>query len=105
AQVQMDKNAGEHDVLVHADLEPLAAHADEYFLVGLHVLRGEVPVTHGHADLVEREWLRGRAPHGERRREQKTTDQGFHACLPVVPAFCWPAIGLERYHRARMCGS
>src|SRR5712671_5068936 len=92
-QVQMHKDAWEHDVFVGPDLEPLAAHADEYFLVGLHVFRGEVPMPHGRADFIERKRLRTRAPESQRRGKQNSGEQAFHESLPVKPAFSRPAAG------------
>jgi hypothetical protein len=53
-----------------ARLEGLAAHADKDLLVDRDILRIEMPVTVGHAGLVEGERLRRRRPGGEGRREQ-----------------------------------
>ena len=60
-EVQIDVDAGEHHQRVSAGHEQLAAHGEEELLVGFHILRDDVPVTHGHADLVERGRLRDRA--------------------------------------------
>src|SRR5262249_26335389 len=91
SQVQMNEDSGKHNVLVHADLEPLAAHADEYLLVGFHVFRGEVPMTHGHADLVEGEWLRGRVSCDQTRGEPQCSEQLLHESLPLGPVLSFVA--------------
>jgi hypothetical protein len=68
---QIDQNAGEPDGLGVAALDQFAAHAEKNLLVGFRVLRGEVPVAHGHACLVERGGLRvGRACCKCRREQQ-----------------------------------
>jgi hypothetical protein len=69
-QVQIDVDAGEHHQWRPTGHEQLAAHAKEDFLVRFHILRDDVPVTHGHADLVERGRLRGRGACSQRRGEQ-----------------------------------
>jgi hypothetical protein len=70
SEVQIDIQSREHDHRVSARDEQLAAHAKKYFFVGFHVLRGEMPVAHGHPGLVEWGRLRGRDARGERRSDQ-----------------------------------
>ena len=69
-QVQIDIDAGEHHQRVSAGQEQFAAHAEEDLLVRFHILRDEVPVTHGHAELVVWGRLRDRGARGQCRREQ-----------------------------------
>jgi hypothetical protein len=57
-QMQHHDDAGEPHDVEHARLDIRAAHPDEDFLVGLHVDRVEMPVTHGHARVVGRVGLR-----------------------------------------------
>ena len=68
---QIDVEAREHDQRIAAGHEQLAAHGQKELLVRFDVLRGDVPVTHGHADLVERGRLRGRGACGQRRGTQE----------------------------------
>ena len=70
SKIQINVDAGEHHQRVFSGHEQLAAHAEEDLFVGLHVLRGKVPVTHGHAGLVEWGRLRGRGARGQRRAQQ-----------------------------------
>ena len=66
---QIDVDAGEHHERLPTGHEQLAAHAKEDLLVGFHVLRREVPVTHGDAGVVVGSRLRGGAAGRERRCE------------------------------------
>src|SRR5262249_50907688 len=58
--------------------------AEEDFLVGFRVLRDDVPVTHGHANLVERGRLRGCRARAEREQgcERGCRQSSLHGCLP-----------------------
>src|ERR1700682_6694659 len=49
---QIDVDPGEHDQRISAGHEQLAAHGKKEFFVRFHILRSEVPVTHGHPDRV-----------------------------------------------------
>src|SRR5262249_61492839 len=82
-EVQVDVDAGEHHQRVAADHEHLGAHALKEFLVCFHILRDDVPVTHGHAGVVEWGRLRGRWACGQRCCEHETCEYGrFHQIPP-----------------------
>ena len=68
---QIDVEPREHDQRVSAGHEQLAAHGKKELLVRFDILRHDVPVTHGHPDLVERGWLRTRRACGQCRGEQQ----------------------------------
>jgi len=70
---QVDPHAGEQHGRGRA-FEQLAAHADEDFLVGFRIFRREVPMTHGHARLVEWGQLCVGGPGRERRREHQSCE-------------------------------
>jgi len=82
AEDQADIETRERDQRLAARHVQLAAHRHKQFLVRLHILRGDVPVTHGHAGLVDRGRLRRRGACDERRRDRQRDEHRFlHGCL------------------------
>jgi hypothetical protein len=80
---QVDVDTREHHQRVPAGHEQLAAHGQEESLVRVHVLRNDVPMTHGHAGLVERGRLRHHARGG---RGQSTQENDSDASRPILHA-------------------
>jgi len=81
--VQIDDDAGELHEFEIAGLHGHAAHRDQYFLVGFHIARIEVQVSHGHPRVVERKWLRAGASGRQARREPECCNQSSHG-IPLV---------------------
>src|SRR6185295_16354227 len=74
-------DAGEADDLEVAGLDRGAAERYEQLLVGLHLLRVEMPVTHRHARLVGRVGLGKRWASREAPRQQQRRNECFHNVL------------------------
>src|SRR5262245_39522870 len=57
-EVQIDVDPGKHDQRVSTGHEQFAAHGKKQFFIRFHIFRNDVPVTHGHPNLVEWSGLR-----------------------------------------------
>jgi hypothetical protein len=79
--MQRDDDAGKHHAIKTAGLEGFASHPNKKLLIGGNVFGIEVPMTVGHASLVERKCLRSGHARGQS-EQQKSKNRFLHGCLP-----------------------